>query len=242
MPGDEQPSDVELLRIEIATIWGADARGRIGGPHYLAIGAAAGGLVAAVARTLPDRLAAELHRVVADDEVTPTPGQAPTSLGRCRDLLTSALGEVEVSSGPSYRIPPDLAYDSPTTIVHSTGPDVDLLRAANPGNWKAAEWQDLLDGKLGPWTMAVDGQQVVAICHTPAASEYAAEAGTWTDPGFRGRGLAAAVTAQWAGLVRPTKRWLFYSTFADNLSSQRVAARLDLPLIGWLWKLTPAAA
>lgn len=240
MPKDDQraPRNVELLQIEIATIWGADARGRIGGPHYLAVGAAADGLVAAAASAVPDSLATELLRVVADDAATPTPGHPPASLARCRALLTSTLGDVAVSSGPSYLIPPELAIDVPATIVRSTDRDADL-RAANPGNWEAAEWQGLLDGMLGPWAMALDGPRVVAICHTPAASESAVEAGVWTDPDFRGRGLAAAVTAEWAEVVRPTKKWIFYSTFADNLSSQRVAARLRLPLIGWLWKLTP---
>ncbi|WP_066951337.1 GNAT family N-acetyltransferase [Microtetraspora fusca] len=73
---------------------------------------------------------------------------------------------------------------------------------------------------------------------TPRRTRAGAEAGTWTDPAFRGRGYAAATTAAWAGLLSADCPHLFYSTSADNLSSQRVAGRLGLRAIGRLWKLT----
>jgi len=111
------------------------------------------------------------------------------------------------------------------------------LRAANPGNWGADEWQNLLDGRLGPWVMASHGERVISICHTPVANASAAEAGVWTHPDFRGGGHAAATTAEWAVLMRPSRRLLFYSTSRTNWSSQRVAARLGLRRIGFLWQL-----
>ena len=45
------------------------------------------------------------------------------------------------------------------------------------------------------------------------------------------------LTAAWAALTRPSGRHLFYSTSGENVSSQRVAARLGLRPIGWLWQL-----
>jgi predicted GNAT family acetyltransferase len=87
----------------------------------------------------------------------------------------------------------------------------------------------------------MEGDQVVSICHTPRAmTTRAAECGVWTDPAWRGRGRAAAVTAAWADVLRPSGRRLFYSTDAGNLSSQRVAARLGLRLLGWLWRVAEA--
>ena len=86
--------------------------------------------------------------------------------------------------------------------------------------------------------MAVQGEIVVSICHTPKPlTARAAECGVWTRPGFRGRGHAAAVTSAWADVLRPSGRHLFYSTEARNLSSQRVTRRLNLRLLGWTWRL-----
>jgi predicted GNAT family acetyltransferase len=86
--------------------------------------------------------------------------------------------------------------------------------------------------------MAVSDGEVVSICHCARLSERGAEAGVWTDEDHRGRGLAAAVTAAWASLLEGSGRVLFYSTSAENVSSQRVAARLGLREIGWMWKVS----
>jgi predicted GNAT family acetyltransferase len=118
--------------------------------------------------------------------------------------------------------------------------DLPSLEAANPGNWPPDEWQDLLAGRLGAWVMALVDGRVASICHTPRLNARAAEAGTWTRTDFRGRGLAAACTAEWAQLLRPSGRLLFYSTSRSNRSSQRVAARLGLHQLGCLWQLRRA--
>ena len=69
------------------------------------------------------------------------------------------------------------------------------------------------------------------------SNSIAGEAGVWTHPDFRGQGHAAATTAEWAALMRPTDRLLFYSTSRTNRASQRVAAHLGLRRIGFLWQL-----
>ncbi|MBV9601942.1 MAG: SET domain-containing protein-lysine N-methyltransferase [Chloroflexi bacterium] len=122
-------------------------------------------------------------------------------------------------------------------LIRSDSGDPARLRAANPGNWGADEWHDLLDSRLGPWVMAMHGERVISICHTPVANTSAAEAGVWTHPDFRGHGHAAAVTAEWAALMRASGRLLFYSTSRKNRSSQGVAARLGLRRMGYLWQL-----
>src|SRR5262249_34490237 len=85
--------------------------------------------------------------------------------------------------------------------------------------------------------MAMHGERVISICHTPVANASAADAGVWTHPEFRGHGHAAAATAEWAALMRTSGRQLFYRTSRTNLASQRVAARLGLRRIGYLWQL-----
>jgi RimJ/RimL family protein N-acetyltransferase len=115
------------------------------------------------------------------------------------------------------------------------------LRTANPGNWHDVEWHELLDGRLGPWTIVTEGDHAISICHTPRpVTERAAECGVWTDSRFRGRGYAAATAAAWVALVRAPQRYLFYSTEFANLSSQRVAQRLQLRPLGWTWRLHTA--
>jgi RimJ/RimL family protein N-acetyltransferase len=122
--------------------------------------------------------------------------------------------------------------------VRSDGGNEESLRKANPGNWHPVEWDELLEGRLGPWAMAMDGERVVSICHTPGPlTGRTAECGVWTAPAYRGRGYGAAVTAEWAAIVRPSGRYLFYSTDAENLSSQRLTRRLGLRPLGWTWRL-----
>lgn len=135
-----------------------------------------------------------------------------------------------------YLIDPDVRFGSKAAIEVSNGDVPAWLRGANPGAWEPVEWDELLDGRLGPWAMVVEGEQVLSICHTPVGmTAQAAEAGVRTEPQFRGRGHAAAATAAWAEVLRPSGRHLFYSASLDNPSSLRVVERLGARLIGWTW-------
>ncbi|MFH8343740.1 GNAT family N-acetyltransferase [Streptomyces sp. NPDC018045] len=249
-----------LLRTEIEVIWRTDGRGRFRGPHHMVLAVSADGRtqVPAAADHLPDALAAELLAAVSPQPAPAGPELPPPDLPRLHHLLETALGPVHITSGPSYLVRPDRIRYAPTApVVRSDTTDpavVASLRTANPGNWDADEWHDLLDGKLGPWAMALDPAapapdpdaghpaHVVSICHTPCWTDHGAEAGTWTRPGHRGRGHAATVTAAWSRLQAPTGRHLFYSTSATNHASQNVAARLGLRPLGHLWKLSPPAS
>ncbi len=241
------PTDLELLEIELDTIWVLDERGRLIAdrepqrpvPHMV-IAASNDGRIAAIGSHVPDDSAIEL-RAVALSDAQPGPGQAPAGLARCARLLEDAVGVVEASSGPSYVIPIGTAHASSAAIRTSSDATVEDLREMNPpgANWKPDEWNLLLDGTLDPWAMATSGTQIIAICHSARLTERGAEAGVWTDPGYRGRGHAAAVTAAWASLLAGTGRVLFYSTSSDNASSQRVATRLNLRPTGWMWRLSP---
>lgn len=112
---------------------------------------------------------------------------------------------------------------------------------ARPDNWEVDEWAELLDGKLGPWAMAVNGTEPVSICFSARRTPKAAEAGIWTHSRYRGRGLAPAIVAAWARLEAPGKEAIFYSTSASNAASQSVALKLNLKPLGWVWKLEKPA-
>ncbi len=83
-----------------------------------------------------------------------------------------------------------------------------------------------------PWCVAVEGEEVAAIAFAARLGVIGAEIGVYTFPGFRSRGFAAAVTAEWSSIPSLDGRALFYSTSRSNRSSQRVAARLGLRIIG----------
>ena len=152
-----------------------------------------------------------------------------------------ASGDLQWTGGPSYLIEPGTHFATTVHIERSDTSNGERLRAANPGNWEPIEWDELLDGRLGPWAIATEAALVVSICHTPRPMmARAAECGVWTHPDSRGRGHAAAVTSAWAEIVRPSERHLFYSTDAANQSSQAVARRLSLRPLGWTWCLDVA--
>src|SRR5262249_21006821 len=73
------------------------------------------------------------------------------------------------------------------------------------------------------------------VCETARSTPVAVEAGVWTYEPHRRKGLAAAVTATWAGLV--DGRTAFYGTSWDNHGSQAVARRLGLMPLGQWWQL-----
>jgi Acetyltransferase (GNAT) domain len=131
----------------------------------------------------------------------------------------------------------DVTFLGTAKLVRADASDLPALRGANPAKWGSDEWQDLLDRHLGPWVMARHDQRIISICHTPVSNSRAAEAGVWTHPDFRGQGHAAATTAAWATLMGPGGRVLFCSASQTNRASQRVAARLGLRRIGYLWQL-----
>jgi RimJ/RimL family protein N-acetyltransferase len=221
--------DLALLRIEMGVLWNLDVRGRIREPVDIAIGIAADGMTAAVGQHVPDDVAANVLPLAA-----PPPGEPPELL---REMQTADL---VLSGGPSYYVDKPLEFAVGARIIRSDDPRANTLHNKRPGNWEPDEWLELVNGGTGaPWAMVLHGNRVVSICHTPRRTPHGAEAGTWTDPEFRGRGYAAATTAAWADMLSLHR---FYSTSAENNSSQHVAERLGLRPIGWIWKISRATS
>jgi hypothetical protein len=229
------PRHLELLAIQAEP--SLDGHGRITGCHGVTIASCHDGQLLWIGADVPDATAAEL--AAAFDRAPPParPHEPPPALALCQRILDVTGEPLHGSSGPSYLIPLDTHVATDAVLLRS-GDDIAPLRGANPGNWHPVEWDELLDGLLGPWAIILHGHRAISICHTPGPlTERAAECGVWTDPQFRGRGYAAATAAAWIPLVRSPTRHLFYSTHAENLSSQHVARRLNLPAIGWTWRL-----
>ena len=232
----DQLSDLELLGIQARM--GLDERGRIAGQWGVTIAAAREGQLLFLGSELPPQLADEIHAAFAVAPRGADPSVAPPALAMCERLLNNADGPLHGTWELCYVFSGLTRCTSTADLTLSTSQQREMVREGNPGNWLAAEWDELVDGKLGPWAMATIGGRVISICHTPRKmTDDAAECGVWTDHDFRGQGHAAAVTAAWASILKPTGRHLFYSADAANRSSQRVAARLSLRLIGSTWSL-----
>jgi hypothetical protein len=232
-------SDLELLAVEVDTLWTRDECGRLAAPApHLVIAASPEGRLVVAASEVPHELAAELMALASEDALPAAPGEPPAVLDGCAARLAAALGPVAVTGGPSYVATPVPVASSPATLIVSDGskPHGQELRAPEGAGWEE-EWRELLEGRLGPWAMAAVDGEIVAICFSARWARVGAEAGVRTEPAHRGRGHAAAVTAAWASLVMATGRQAFYSTSASNVASQRVAARLGLRPIGWIWQV-----
>lgn len=228
-------TDLELLALQAE---GAlDLAGRLVGQYGIAIACAPGAHALWIGTEVRNAAAAELAAAFAATAPARDPAAPPPALDRCRRILEAGRA-IEQHAGPSYVFPDAVPASLEVRVERSDRSGRDALRGANPGNWEPVEWNELLDGRLGPWTMVLDGDRAVSICHTPRPlTPRTAECGVWTEPGARGRGYAAATAVVWADLLRPTGRVLFYSTDAANRSSQRVAERLRLRPIGWTWRL-----
>lgn len=235
--------DLRLLLDETLVLWGTDSWGRYQEPPLCAVAISAAGhhvtIWPGLARGLPARLRQLLG---AAGQAVPAPGLRPL-LAPAVSLLEAAGITAAVLGGPSFLAEPPLAPPAGGTVMCSGSP-ADVRRVTGcrrPPSWDAGEWAALLGGQLGPWATLVDGDQVLSICHSSRDSPLGAEAGVWTSPVFRGHGYAGVTTAAWATLMRQRDdRPLFYSTADANFSSQRVAARLGLANIGWIWTLRAA--
>jgi RimJ/RimL family protein N-acetyltransferase len=232
-------TDLELL--ELQAEMSMDDRRRLAGTCGVTIATARDGQTLVVGSEVPETLVPALVDAVGTSPPASAPDTEPPALAACREILEPSCAPLSLDAGPSYLIEPAVRREPRTEIARSDTPVSGRLRRLNPGNWEREEWNELLDGTLGPWAMALVDETIVSICHTPRRmTERAAECGVWTHPDYRGRGYAADVTATWAAILRPSGRALFYSTDALNLSSQRVAARLRLRPIGWTWSLSRA--
>lgn len=227
------PTDLELL--ELRAEGAGDGLAELRGIRMLRSAAAE---AFCIGSKVPPDIATTLEAAWSCAAAASDPAAAPPALDACERLLIAERWNVERRAGIEYLIEPGVRFETDAAIERSDRPTPEWLRDANPGGWHPVEWNELLDGCLGPWAMATRGRRIVSICHTPVPlTDHMAECGVWTDPGFRGQGYAAATTAQWAELLRPSGRFLFYGTDVDNGSSRRVAQRLKLRRLGYQWLL-----
>lgn len=226
---------LESLATEIEVVWGARSVGAEPMPPIV-IARADSRWSAHVASALPKDTRRAVWAVaagLADDF-------AVSLFDMLHPVLAPVTGALRLEIALSYDCSRPATVIPPVDIRLITHADADAWRLPIAPDWGTQEdWERLLNSEF-PWAAATDGDQVLSICETARWSVHGAEAGVWTLPGARGRGLAGSVVGAWSAQCAGRVPRLYYSTSVDNLSSQRVAARLGLARIGELWFLTPA--
>jgi hypothetical protein len=167
-------SDIELLRIEIDTLWIRDEDGRlvrdgaldgVAAPHLVIACATGGGHLMAVGERVPATLADEMRALVAWSEPSADAATRPPVLDRCREVLADSLGALEVTSGPSY-VAESLAAFRSTVEIRSAGEERGSVPAAGGGRLDRRGggcWR----GSAGPWAMALVAGQIVRFASAP---------------------------------------------------------------------------
>ncbi|HEV2364954.1 MAG TPA: hypothetical protein VGS12_12245 [Caulobacteraceae bacterium] len=239
----------ELLRADIKTLFVLSPSGRLvcendpdrsPAPRFHLAGCARGNLVH-VGEALEEPAAAELLALAAEEPPLTAFGQRPRHRRRYREILERGQRIEREFSGPIYALSSGARFAPAATLVWSaTAAGVALMdvieRDGVPAGLRGLGFEDA-SHFWPPWCAATEAGELVSICFAARLSLWGAEAGVATAPAHRGRGIAAAVTAGWSRSPALSGRRLFYSTSDDNRSSQAVARRLRLPLVGAAFSL-----
>lgn len=234
--------DSHFLRTDYRTLFRLRPDGRIErendpdgseGPRFWFAGCPEGN-VFGLRADLPDDLAARLEDLAFAEPRLVHPA-TPQHLDRYLSLL-GVDGAAAYYLGLIYELPHAHPYPGGIRLITSDTSDGHALVRSWAGAGMPAGLVELgfrtLADLWAPWCVAVIDGEVASIAFAARLADDGAELGVVTVKTFRGQGLAAAVTAGWSRIPALRSRTLFYSTTFDNASSQRVAARLDLPLRG----------
>lgn len=222
--------DLELMRLRLDVLYTYDVEGRVllsnepiesarmPGPDLsLAIGN--GQSIIRWGVNFPQELIDRLGAIPADQLLQS--GTAAYIEAIERELIP--FGKWSRQGGPAYRFPRVPDFSEHTVEITQQTRSVLMGRK----QWLYDEYN-----LWGAAFMVIRDGIAVATCFSSRIDDRSAEAGVWTDPDYRGQGLAGFVTQSWAAAVFASGRIPFYSTSFDNLASQSVARKLGLIQIG----------
>ena len=180
--------------------------------------------------------AARIQALVAAEPPWADPELRPACLPELTALLSREAPVEVMGSAVIHTLPRGLVFTTSASIVRSETEQGDrlLARLARDGMPPALTEAGFIGGGdfWAPWCVALEEGQIGAMAFAARTGRRGAAIGVYTFPAFRGRGLAAAVTADWANLPGLAGRALFYSALFANTSSLRVIERLGLPRVG----------
>lgn len=235
---------MRLLAIDAAAMFVTAASGRLlrqndpehsPAPAMFFAGCAAGNIFA-LRSDVSAPVALQIDALVAREPPFAELGAIPLFIERYRELLAPDAPIPARAFAQIHRLPRAQRFDHHATIVKQGTTEGDKLfaelkRHGLPASLRAMGFADV-SHFWEPWCVALVRDNIAAIAFAARLGQGGAEIGVATLPEFRGRRLAAAVTAGWSSLPQLGERELFYSTTRDNVASQHVIARLGLPLVG----------
>jgi hypothetical protein len=201
------------------------------GPRLFVAGCPVANL-AYVRHDIADRTAEQILNLLAGEPPWLKPAARPLKFGEVMKLVMEQQPVASIEASLIYRLPRQRPMPGDHRFVCS-GTDEGaafldrLQRTGLPRHLVDAGFADV-SRFWPPWCIALDGGAIAAMAFAARLGARGAEVGVYTFPGWRSRGLAAAVTAKWTCHPEIASRELFYSATAANVSSQRVAARLGL--------------
>lgn len=233
-----------LLEIQVETLFVTSRSGRIvhcAGPDrapaprlHLAIGA--DGAIVRIRDDIEPSIAHAIEALAAREFSVTQASAMPRFSAEYRQLLGMSEPLTDHHFGVVHQLPRQTSWNGDATIVcHGTRQGDALIakiaRDGMPPDLVEAGFVDL-SHFWEPWCVATVDEKIASLAFAVRLGEQGAELGVNTLPAYRRHGLAAAVTAGWSTLAALQRRALFYATHRDNLSSQRVIARLGLPFLG----------
>jgi hypothetical protein len=234
----------ELLQLQAATLFVLSRDGRIvrsndpehSDPPRMYLAGCETGCIVRLRDDVDARTSKAIEDLVAQEPPMTEPGATPRFAERYRELLHDEAPLTAHNYGPVHCLPHGTPCPGDAATVCQGTAEGDALwdRLATHGLSKSMVDMGFLDLThfWEPWCVALIDGEIASIAFAARLGDRAAEIGVATMPQFRGRRLAAAVTAAWSALPMLQQRTLFYSTHRDNLASQRVIAQLGLPFIG----------
>jgi len=207
----------EQGRIESINQWNGGAAPRF----YL--GRTPAGTIWHFRTDVPSELVDELQRLCQAEPWPDNPRQPPLFRDEYVRILSSHAPVERVWSGPAYWLATRPIPGAEPIPIRKE--NAHLLRDG------MEEWLPDVPHRQ-PFLAIVEDGCAVSVCASVRITDAAHEAGVETLPAYRGQGHAVNAVAGWANAVLDRGAIPFYSTSWDNVASQKVAARLELSMLG----------
>lgn len=132
------------------------------------------------------------------------------------DILEQDAAITKINSGPAYYMP-EMQASNHAILIHEDNKS--LLEENFSFSLEQFETRN-------PIAVIVKDEIAIAACFCARKTDYAAEAGVYTEEAYRKQGYGREIVRQWAVAVQQMGLQALYSTSWENLASQKLASSL----------------